>query len=73
MEKLKIVELRSISLVAQISLVVAMQQPGFDCWVRKIPWKREWQPIPVFLTGYSPWGLEELDITKQLSLSLSIP
>ena len=22
---------------------------GFDTWVRKIPWKREWQPTPVFL------------------------
>ena len=23
---------------------------GFDSWVRKIPWKREWQPTPVFLS-----------------------
>ena len=22
---------------------------GFDHWVRKIPWRREWQPTPVFL------------------------
>ena len=39
---------------------------GFDPWVGKIPWKRVWQPIPVFLpgesqgqrslVGYSPWG-----------------
>ena len=38
---------------------------GFDPWVRKIPWKRAWQPTPVFLpgkphgqrslAGYSPW------------------
>ena len=33
-----------------------------DPWVRKIPWRREWQPTPVFLpgqgslAGYSPWG-----------------
>ena len=37
---------------------------GFDPWVRKLPWHRKWQPIPVFfpgeshglrsLTGYSP-------------------
>ena len=49
----------------------------FNPWVRKIPWKREWQPIPVFLTGksygqrnlagYSPWGCKESDTTKQLS------
>ena len=38
----------------------------FDSWVRKIPWRRAWQPTPVVLTGkshgqgslagYSPWG-----------------
>ena len=38
---------------------------GFDPWVRKIPWSREWQPTPVFLprefqgqrglAGYSLW------------------
>ena len=38
----------------------------FDPWVRNIPWKRKWQPFPVFLpgksrglkrlAGYSPWG-----------------
>ena len=26
---------------------------GFDSWVRKIPWRREWQPTPVFLPGES--------------------
>ena len=39
---------------------------GFDSWIRKIPWRRAWQPTPVFLpweshgkrslAGYSPWG-----------------
>ena len=24
---------------------------GFDPWVRKIPWRRPWQPTPVFLPG----------------------
>ena len=38
----------------------------FDPWVRKIPWRRKWQPTPVFLlgkfhgqwslVGYCPWG-----------------
>ena len=23
--------------------------PGFDPWVWKIPWRRKWQPTPVFL------------------------
>ena len=22
---------------------------GFDCWVRKIPWRKAWQLTPVFL------------------------
>ena len=47
---------------------------GFDPWVRKIPWRRKWQPTPVFLpaeshgrrslVGYSPQGLKELDTTE---------
>ena len=28
---------------------------GLDPWVGKIPWKRKWQPTPVFLPGKSPW------------------
>ena len=27
----------------------AMQKAGFDPWVRKIPWRREKLPTPVFL------------------------
>ena len=47
---------------------------GFDPWVGKIPWRREWLPIPVFLpgeshgqrslVGYSPRGRKELDTTE---------
>ena len=29
-------------------------RPGFDPWVGKIPWRRAWQPILVFLPGESP-------------------
>ena len=29
------------------------RRPGFDPWVGKIPWSREWQPTPVFLPGQS--------------------
>ena len=49
------------------------RERGFDPWVRKIPWRRKWLPTPVFLpgkshgqkslVGYSPWGLEESDMT----------
>ena len=53
----------------------------FDPWVGKAPWRRKWQPTPVFLPGefhgqrslegYSPWGCKESDRTEQLTLSLS--
>ena len=52
----------------------AMQETQeFDPWIRKIPWRRKWQPTPVFLpgkfhgqrnlAGYSPWGHKALDMT----------
>ena len=33
--------------------------PWFDPWVRKIPWRRKWQPTPVLLPGEShgQWSL----------------
>ena len=27
------------------------RRPGLDPWVKKIPWRKEWQPTPVFLPG----------------------
>ena len=30
----------------------------FDPWVGKIPWKRVWQPTPIFLPGEYPWTEE---------------
>ena len=57
------------------------RRPRFDPWVGKIPWRRKWQPTPVFLPGeshgqrslegYSPWGHQESDTTEQRTLSLS--
>ena len=54
---------------------------GFDPWVRKIPWRRKWQPTPVFLPGeshgqrglegYSPWGCKRVGhniVTEQQQL-----
>ena len=42
------------SLVAQtVTNQPAMQETGFDHWVGKIPWRKEWQPTPVFLPGES--------------------
>ena len=72
------------SLVAEtVKNLPAMQErPGFHHWVGTIPWRREWQPSPVFLpgefhgqrslAGYSLWGYKELDRTEQLALSLSL-
>ena len=44
-----------------------------------VPWRREWQPTPVFLrsefhrqrnlAGYSPWGHKESDTTEWLTVS----
>ena len=50
-------------------------RPGFDPWVRKTPWRREWLPTPVFLpgefhrqrslVGYNSWGHKESDTTER--------
>ena len=50
--------------------------PGLE----KIPWRREWLPMSVFLPGefhgqrspvaYSSWGHKELDRTERLTLAL---
>ena len=52
----------------------------FSPWVRKIPWRREWLPSPVFLPGefhwqrsladYSPWVRKKLDTMKPITLLL---
>ena len=54
----------------------------FDPWVRKMPWRRKWQPTSVFLPGkshgqrslgvYSPWGCIESDMTERLSVHTHI-
>ena len=66
----------------QVALVVknppanagGLRDLGFDPWIGKIPWRRAWQPIPVFLLGefhgqrslvsYSPLGRKESDTTE---------
>ena len=65
------------SLVAQMVKNLPAMQEIYP-WVRKIPWRREWQPTPVFLlgeshgqrrlVGYSPWGHKESGTTEQLPL-----
>ena len=55
-------------------VMLPTQEARFDPWGGKIPWRSEWQPTLVFLpveshgqrslTGYSPWGFQELDTTE---------
>ena len=70
--------LTAITLVVQtVKNLPAMWETGFDPWIEKIPWKREWLPIPVFLPRkfhgqrlHSPWGHKGSDTTEPLTLSL---
>ena len=50
---------------------------GFEPWVRKIPWRKAWQPTLVYFTGgflwtedpdrlYSPWGHKDLGTTEAI-------
>ena len=51
-----------------------VKRPGFDPWVRRIPWWRAWKLNPLFLLreshgqislmGYSPQGPKEFDMTE---------
>ena len=57
--------------------ILELRRGGFDPWFRKIPWRRKWQPTPVFqlgeshghrsLVGYSLQGNKESDMTQQLN------
>ena len=48
----------------------------FNSWVKEMPWRRKWQPTPVFfsekshgqrsLAGYSLWGHKQLGMTEWL-------
>ena len=72
-----------VSLVAQtVKNPPECRRPEFDTWVGKIPWRRAWQPAPVFLpgeshelrslAGCSPWGCSELNMTEQLALLFTL-
>ena len=39
------------SMVKNPPAVQELQETMLDPWVRKVPWKREWQPTPVFFPG----------------------
>ena len=65
------------SLVAQWQRIcLQCKRLRFNPQVGKIPWRRAWQPTPVFLpgefhgqsslAGYIPWGHKKSDRTEQL-------
>ena len=64
-----------VSLVARlVKNLPATGRPGFNPWVKKIHWRREGVPTPVFWPGefhglYSPRGGKESDMTERLSLT----
>ena len=77
-----IVTINQSSLVAQlVKNLLQCRRLGFDPWVRKIPWRRKWQPTPVLLpgefhgqrssAGYSPWDPKESDMTVQLTFTFN--
>ena len=67
--------------LSQYRTCLQCRRPGFNPWVGKIPWRREWQPTPVSLpgeshgerspTGYSSWGCKESDTTEWLTYTQS--
>ena len=58
------------------SVCLLCGRPHFNPWVGKIPWRRKWQPTPVFLPGkfhgrrsligYNRWGCKESVTTERL-------
>ena len=59
-----------VSLVAQrVKNPPAMQETWFNPWIGKIPWRRAWQPTPIFLPEESPWtdepgGLQSMRVQR---------
>ena len=43
---------------------------GFNPWVGKTPWRRTWQPTPVFLPGESHGGLQSTGSQSRTRLKL---
>ena len=70
----KLLPLCWASLVAQQVVCPHCGRTMFNPWLGNIPWRKKWQPIPVFLPGefhgqrslvsYSPWGHKESDTTE---------
>ena len=71
------VKIGAFQVAQTVKNLPVMQETRFDPWVGKIPWRRKWQPIPIFLpgechrqrslVGCSPWGHKESDRIEQLA------
>ena len=48
------------SLLGQL-VCLKWRKPGFDPWVGKILWRKQWQPTPVSLPGKSHWQRSLVD------------
>ena len=75
--RLSELDLYNVLMVAlMVKNLPAMQEPQVQSlgWTGKIPWRKEWQPTPIFLPreshgqrslgGYSPLGRKESNTTK---------
>ena len=73
-----IIEIEVYWWISGKELACQFRRHGFDPWLGKIPWRRKWKSIPVFLpgkshgqrslAGCSPWGWERVRhdlVTKQ--------
>ena len=64
----------SDTVVKNLPANAGTRRSRLDPWVGKIPWRRAWQPTPVFLPGeshgqrslegYCPWSRKESDMTE---------
>ena len=63
-----------------LRICLQVRRPGFDPWVGAIPWRRKWQPTPIFLpgefhrqrslVGYSSRGHKGSHTTEQLTFNV---
>jgi len=43
--------IRNPLVVQMVKNLLQCRRLGFDPWIGMIPWRRKWQPTPVFLPG----------------------
>ena len=75
----KVLKVRA-SLAQMVTKLPTMRETQVHPWVKKIPWRRGWQPTPIFLpgefhgqrslVGYSAWGCKESHTTERLTHTL---